>query len=217
MSAAATEPMSPAPTLTRVPTVRRLAPFEPPLDPVCDWAEHEHPSLVTEPVGGHRHLHLVPPETEPLPFDDPAPAPRPIARPATASRVAGFFERQPTRSADLPDPERFGRVLIRALIEVLAGRRSITQVQPMLSPAVFHGVSQRVASRRSWPLARPAPARRGGPAVPASPLRSVHVTTPADGIVELAAVVRHGARYRAVAARLEGLDGRWRCVQLQIG
>ena len=38
-----------------------------------------------------------------------------------------------------------------------------------------------------------------------------------DGVVEAAATVRVGARYRAIAFRLEGLDGRWRCVRLQIG
>jgi hypothetical protein len=29
--------------------------------------------------------------------------------------------------------------------------------------------------------------------------------------------VQVGTRYRAVAARLEGLNGRWRCVRLQLG
>jgi hypothetical protein len=45
----------------------------------------------------------------------------------------------------------------------------------------------------------------------------VHVSEPADGIAEVAAVVRRGDRFHAVAARLEGVDGRWRFVHLQVG
>jgi len=45
----------------------------------------------------------------------------------------------------------------------------------------------------------------------------VHIAEPIDGIAEVAAVVRVGDRFRAIAFRLEGLDGRWRCVRLQIG
>lgn len=59
------------------------------------------------------------------------------------------------------------------------------------------------------------PRRSAGSAVPT--VRSVHIAEPADGVVEVAAVIQTGTRFRAVAARLEGLDGRWRCVRLQIG
>jgi hypothetical protein len=45
----------------------------------------------------------------------------------------------------------------------------------------------------------------------------VHVSEPADGVAEACAVVDTGPRRRAIALRLEGLDGRWRCTQLQFG
>jgi hypothetical protein len=48
-------------------------------------------------------------------------------------------------------------------------------------------------------------------------LRSIRVCEPADGVAEVSAVVQIGPRFRAMAARLEGLDGRWRCVRLQLG
>jgi hypothetical protein len=48
-------------------------------------------------------------------------------------------------------------------------------------------------------------------------LHSLHFAEPADGVAEVAAIVRIGDRFRAIALRLEGLDGRWRCVRLQIG
>ena len=48
-------------------------------------------------------------------------------------------------------------------------------------------------------------------------VRSVHVSEPADGVAEACAVVDTGPRRRAVALRLEGMDGRWQCTALQLG
>ena len=48
-------------------------------------------------------------------------------------------------------------------------------------------------------------------------VRSIHVSEPADGVAEVAALVRRGARSTAVALRLEGLDGRWQCTALELG
>ena len=48
-------------------------------------------------------------------------------------------------------------------------------------------------------------------------VRSIHVSEPVDGVAEVAALVRRGARSTAVALRLEGLDGRWQCTALELG
>jgi hypothetical protein len=45
----------------------------------------------------------------------------------------------------------------------------------------------------------------------------VRVCEPVDGVAEISAVARRSGRAHAVAARLEGLDGRWRCTAVQIG
>ena len=45
----------------------------------------------------------------------------------------------------------------------------------------------------------------------------VPVCEPVDGVAEVSAVARRGGRAHAVAARLEGIAGRWRCTALQIG
>jgi hypothetical protein len=45
----------------------------------------------------------------------------------------------------------------------------------------------------------------------------VRLCEPADEVAELSAVIQTGRRCRAVALRLEGTNGRWRCVRLQIG
>src|SRR3712207_7630272 len=41
-------------------------------------------------------------------------------------------------------------------------------------------------------------------------LGPVHVCEPVDGVAEITAVARRAGRAHAVAARLEGIDGRWR-------
>ena len=48
-------------------------------------------------------------------------------------------------------------------------------------------------------------------------ISSVRVCEPVDGVAEVVAVARRAGRAHAVAARLEGIDGRWRCTALQIG
>ena len=45
----------------------------------------------------------------------------------------------------------------------------------------------------------------------------IRVCEPVDGVAEVSAVAHRGGRAHAVAARLEGIDGRWRCTVLQIG
>ena len=143
-----------------------------------------------------RHLRLVGPCDRQLPF---APSRRRL------TDKHDLFAVRPTGRGELPDPAWLGRRLLIAVLESAGGRRSPRQLAPYLSQAVFNGL---VAD-----LERPE--RRGWAA--AAVLRSVRVCEPADGVAELSAVVQTGRRFRAVAARLEGLDGRWRCVRLQLG
>jgi aerobic-type carbon monoxide dehydrogenase small subunit (CoxS/CutS family) len=48
-------------------------------------------------------------------------------------------------------------------------------------------------------------------------VRSVRLCEPGDGVAEACAVVIDGARVRALAMRLVGLDGRWLVEALQVG
>lgn len=139
-----------------------------------------------------RHLHLVGPYDRPLPF--PVEEPRPLTVP-------------PAGSSGMPDPATWGRILLTALLESLAGRRPFRQLAGYLSPAVHNGLlataPDQVVRQRAW--------ARG------AVVRTVHASSPAAGVAEIAAVIQTGPRARAIAARLEARDGRWRCVRLQIG
>lgn len=147
-------------------------------------------------------LALIGPRDQQLPFAARQAAPSP-------NRLAAdpdSFGPLPTARDDLPDPSGFARRFVIAVIEAATGRRTAGQLGSHTSPGVQAGLV-RDAGRIN---------RLGTAARPAS-LHSMHLTEPADGVVEAAATVRVGARYRAIAFRLEGLDGRWRCVRLQIG
>lgn len=119
------------------------------------------------------------------------------------------FGPQITDREDLPDPGPWARRLLQAVLESLAGRRSPTQLQNWTSWGVYRdivSVAQRAGNSRT--------SKVRGESVVISRLR---VCEPADGVAEIAAVVRRDGRWHAVAARLEGIDGRWRCVTLTVG
>jgi hypothetical protein len=145
-----------------------------------------------------RHLRLIASHEPQLPFEE-------LPRHSRAADQDAFAAQLTGRGA-LPDPESFGRRLLVAVFEALSGRRPLPQLGRFLSPGVY------TALATDLDRARPDDVWRK-PAV----MRSIRVCEPADGVAELAAVVQTGPRYRAVAVRLEGLDGRWRCVRLQLG
>ncbi len=118
------------------------------------------------------------------------------------------FGRQPTRSSLLPEPTAFVAHLAQAVVEVVSGQRSAPQLIRHTAPTVYSVIARqaRVAGRRRLP----------GPRRPAV-VRRVRVCEPADGIVEACAVVVSHGRVRALALRLEGLDGRWLVTALTIG
>lgn len=131
------------------------------------------------------------------------PGPRPSAGP-TAARPDDFGPTWSPRT-DLPAAREAGRRLITLTLEALMGRRPLTQLQPITSVGVFAALAG--GRRPRWCADGTAPLVVG----------PVHVCEPVDGVAEVSAVARRAGRAHAVAARLEGIDGRWRCTALQIG
>ncbi|GAA3926865.1 Rv3235 family protein [Microbacterium soli] len=116
-----------------------------------------------------------------------------------------YFAAQPTSAALLPDPIPLLRSLTNGALEVLAGARKVDQLARWLSEDAFRALAARASLS-----ARARSARGIAPSRPAFRILSMRVTEPADGIVEAVVVVAGPGRTRAVAVRLEGLDGRWR-------
>jgi hypothetical protein len=118
------------------------------------------------------------------------------------------FGRQPTRAQLLPEPHALVARLSQAIVEVISGQRPAPQLIRHTSPTIYSVLARQslVAGRRRTPGAR-------RPAV----VRRIRLCEPADGIVEACAVVVSHGRVRALALRLEGLDGRWLVTALTIG
>ena len=132
----------------------------------------------------------------------PRPAGSGPTRPASTTDLTA----RATRRGALPDPARFGRHFIQGVLEVFTGRRPPGQLAASASMGVHAGLARDLLRGDRLGLT-------AGPTT----LHSIRVMEPADGVAELTAVIQVGPRYRAIAARLEGIDGRWRCVRLQIG
>ncbi|MFI0432236.1 MAG: Rv3235 family protein [Candidatus Nanopelagicales bacterium] len=113
------------------------------------------------------------------------------------------FGRQPTPESELGDPAHVSRTIALAVLEVLVGRRPIRQLNGWVSNSTLAQLRAQCAARKGPPAARPP---RVG---------SVHVKQPIDGIVESSIIVCEDGRYRAIAVRLEGLDGRWQCTAFE--
>jgi Family of unknown function (DUF6459) len=113
----------------------------------------------------------------------------------------------PTARALLPDPRPWTARLAQVVAEVLAGARPAAQLAGVATLEVLQ-----LLERGSGRLG----ARPGGP--PQLPIvSSVHVSEPRDGVAEACAVVDTGLRKRALAFRLEGANGHWRCTALHVG
>lgn len=178
--------------------------------PTTQTTEHAEPAsrlrLVVvrtpQPPLSHEPVHLVYPGVA-IPRAPHRPGPRPRAH----EPAPPFDEFGPARStrADLPPAAASGRQLLLLTLEVFDGRRPIGQLRPMTTPRLFEAVAN--GRRPQWCSGGTAPLFLG----------PVHVCEPVDGVAEISAVARRAGRAHAVAARLEGIDGAWRCTALRIG
>lgn len=140
---------------------------------------------------------------------DADPLPRPLLRVVEPDGVAvdgtdPAVAQIATGAADLPEPGAWVARLAQAVLEVLAHERPRQQLVRWLTPEVYADLSRHLMA---------APPRRPGARRAVS---SVHVSEPADGVVEATVVAVGGPRARALALRLEGWDGRWRCTRLAL-
>lgn len=122
-----------------------------------------------------------------------------------------FFGHQPSDRAALPDPEPLLENLTRCVIEVLAGARDLEQMARWVTDDVYRHLLKRVVLSTRARQAKGSVASR-----PTFTIGSITVCEPHDGVVESVVIVRGRARTRAVAIRLEGLDGRWRASAINV-
>lgn len=159
----------------------------------------------------------------PDPSDGFAPGPRvDVDSAATRSRLLGGTDDPDatSRVAVTPadDPRPLAAQVVQAVVEILAGARQLTQLTAWVDEEVYAAV----AAAAPDGTATPAPSVRRTLPVRTRPedrpmVRSVHVCRPGPGVAEVVARVQIGGRSCAVALRLEGWRGRWRCNALTVG
>ncbi|MHA3705115.1 Rv3235 family protein [Jatrophihabitans sp. YIM 134969] len=182
-------------------TIRPIPRREPPFDDEIDDYR-----VLTQPDGSPLPRVVLGPWDQPLPFgaaELEAPSPLRLVAPRDP------FAARPTARRSLPDPEAWARRLLVTMFEIVGGRRPARQLGALASASVCGAFT--TTGLRTGRLGRLAAA------TPSPQIRSVHVCEPADGIAELALTLAVRGRVHAVAIRLEGLDGRWRCVKLEVG
>lgn len=141
---------------------------------------------------------------------DVAPGASEVPEPPTRRlRLVDDFGPVHTDLASLPDPSSWLRGVAVAFFEAATGARPVTQVMRFCAPDVYDSLVRR--SGRA--------ARRGG--ATRRPVRLHRVRTAAlpghSSVVEACAVIDDHTRVRAMAFRLEGLDGRWLVTACEIG
>lgn len=174
-----------------------------------------HDLAVAQPAERPR-LRILPipdPEPPPLPRDVPVPVPDPryvqefLAVDFRRQGDDGFFGPQATGRGALPDPTPWARRLVTALLEAMDGLRPAGQLSRWVSVDIRERIARRgVLARRDH--LRPSGAVR---------VLTSRTCEPTDGVAEVAVVVCHRSRPRAVALRLAGVDGRWVLTALELG
>lgn len=161
------------------------------------------------------------PHPSPAPWDPAAPAIGGTAGAAGALQGAfvlhalaggsttqtAFEDAVATPVTELPCPEDLARRLVQAVVDVVRGHRPASQVLRWTTPEVYSQLRQR--ARLEQAHVRPGGRR---PVV-----RSLRTHPGGPHGIEVSAVVLDGSRARAVAARLDGEDSRWRLTALAIG
>ena len=124
----------------------------------------------------------------------------PELEPAGTSRVPGVSD---------AEVRGWAARLAQAVVEVVGGRRPVSQLVRWTSAEVHRDLERRASLVRR--------AAGSAPRVVPPQVRSVHVCRPSTEVAEVSVHVRHGHRSRAVAMRLERRGERWLCTVLEFG
>jgi hypothetical protein len=107
--------------------------------------------------------------------------------------------------------ESFAHRFASVVVEVVGGDRGPSQLLRWTTERVYEDLTRRAAAlQRTTPSDRRVRRLR-------SQIRSVRVFCPSPCVAEVSVHVRQGQRSKAIAARLELVQGRWCCTALEFG
>lgn len=109
---------------------------------------------------------------------------------------------------------RWAMTFAQACVEVVLGDRPVSQLVRWTTPEIHREIAYRAGV-----VARAGVHGRARGRHPASrpQVQNVRTCFVSDRTVELCARVRYGQRNRAIAGRLEVINGRWQCTALEFG
>jgi hypothetical protein len=102
----------------------------------------------------------------------------------------------------------FADTALRRVLEVADRRRPVAQLRPLVKPALFDAVAAAFSRTGS---------REGAAVLRRMRLRSAQVLDGEATAAEVFATYSRGRRVRAIAGRVELVNGRWMVTALQIG
>ena len=114
-------------------------------------------------------------------------------------------------TGDERELDAFSARFAQAVVEVIGGDRGVHQLMRWTTEWVYADLMHRTHA-----LQRATSGDQRLRRVRAT-VRSVHLFRPHEDAAELSIHVRHGHRSRAIAARIERIEGRWRCSVLDFG
>ena len=176
-------------------------------------AEPEHPASVSEPTParGIVRLRTLAPPSVPGPAMPFAQAQGALALELDAAPDLPSRPSLRVVTGDERELDAFSARFAQAVVEVIGGDRGVHQLMRWTTERVYADLMH-----RSHALQRATPVDQRLRRVRAT-VRSVHLFRPHEDAAELSIHVRHGQRSRAIAARIERIEGRWRCSVLDFG
>lgn len=114
-------------------------------------------------------------------------------------------------TGDEPSLDGFATRFAQAVVEVIGGDRGVYQLMRWTTDEVYDDLQQRSSFLQRTSGKDPRRRRLR------AQVRSVHLSCPQPDVAEISIHVRHGHRSRAIAARIERIEGRWRCSAIEFG
>jgi len=109
------------------------------------------------------------------------------------------FSPIPSPLSDLPEVNKWSENFVITVLEVWSGRRSLAQ----LSRNCHRSAQKQIAAQSNIDTQK-------------CQIRRIYINQPIEGVVEVTATLRVGDRVRSLSLRLEGVDKRWICTDLNL-
>ncbi|MBM3698287.1 MAG: hypothetical protein FJW82_00245 [Actinobacteria bacterium] len=109
------------------------------------------------------------------------------------------FSPIPSPLSELPEVNKWSENFVIKILEVWSGRRSIAQLSRHCHRSAQREITNQISSatKKCW-------------------VRKIYISQPIEGVVEVTATLRIKDRVRSLSLRLEGVDKRWICTELNL-